>query len=182
MPPLSDNERTIIRKYLDREPTQTEWLVFDAEWSEHCSYKSSRRFLKLLPSEAPHVLRGPGLDAPPLIRVGNLVVSFKIESHNHPSAVDPYDGAATGVGGIVRDILTTGLRPIALMDNLHFGQLNNPPHAQWLMRNVIRGGISDYGNRIGVPVVAGEVWFDESFTTNPIVLVTCIGAGSWRMP
>lgn len=110
--------------------------------------------------------------------MGNLVVSFKIESHNHPSAVDPYDGAATGIGGIVRDILTTGLRPIALMDNLHFGPLNDPPHPpQWLMRNVVRG-ISDYGNRIGgVPVVAGEVWFDESFTTNPIVLVTCVGVG-----
>ncbi len=172
--PLSDGERNIIRKSLGREPTQAEWLVFDAEWSEHCSYKSSRRFLKLLPSEAPHVLRGPGLDAP-LIRIGSLVVSFKIESHNHPSAVDPYDGAATGVGGIVRDILTTGLRPIALMDNLHFGPLDDP-HARWLMRNIIRG-ISDYGNRIGVPVVAGEVWFDESFTTNPIVLVTCIGVG-----
>ncbi len=175
MPPLSNNEKSVIRKSLGREPTRAEWLVFEAEWSEHCSYKSSRRFLKLLPSEAPHVIRGPGLDAP-LIRMGDLVVSFKIESHNHPSAVDPYDGAATGVGGIVRDILTTGLRPIALMDNLHFGPLNNP-HSQWLMRNVIRGGISDYGNRIGVPVIAGEVWFDESFINNPIVLVTCIGVG-----
>jgi phosphoribosylformylglycinamidine synthase len=172
--PLSDYEKAIIRKSLGREPTQAEWLVFEAEWSEHCSYKSSRRFLKLLPSEAPHVLRGPGLDAP-LIRVGNLMVSFKIESHNHPSAVDPYDGAATGVGGIVRDILTVGLRPIALMDNLHFG-LPNDPHSRWIARNVMKG-ISDYGNRIGVPVVAGEVWFDESFTTNPIVLVTCVGVG-----
>ncbi|WP_243665708.1 AIR synthase-related protein [Vulcanisaeta sp. JCM 16159] len=172
--PLNDNEKSIIRRFLGREPTQAEWLVFEAEWSEHCSYKSSRRFLKLLPSKAPHVIRGPGLDAP-LIRVGNLVVSFKIESHNHPSAVDPYNGAATGVGGIVRDILTTGLRPIVLMDNLHFGLFNNP-HSQWLMRNVVRG-ISDYGNRIGVPVVAGEAWFDESFTTNPIVLVTCVGVG-----
>ncbi len=172
--PLSQHEIEYIRKALGREPTRAEWLVFEAEWSEHCSYKSSKRWLRILPSEGPHVVIGPGLDAP-LIKVKGVYISFKIESHNHPSAVDPYNGAATGVGGIVRDILTTGLRPIALLDNLYFG-LPSDRHVLWIVRNVVRG-ISDYGNRIGVPVVAGETWFDESFSRNPIVLATCVGVG-----
>jgi len=172
---LKDYELDIIRSALGREPSRAEFMIFEAEWSEHCSYKSSRRWLRELPTESSHVVRGPGLDAP-LIKVGDVFVSFKIESHNHPSAVDPYDGAATGVGGIVRDILTTGLRPIALLNNLHFGNPSDN-HSLWIARNVVRG-ISDYGNRIGVPVVGGEVWFDESFSRNPIVLVTCVGVGT----
>jgi phosphoribosylformylglycinamidine synthase len=172
---LKDYELDIIRSALGREPSRAELMIFEAEWSEHCSYKSSRRWLRELPTESSHVVRGPGLDAP-LIKVGDVFVSFKIESHNHPSAVDPYDGAATGVGGIVRDILTTGLRPIALLNNLHFGNPSDN-HSLWIARNVVRG-ISDYGNRIGVPVIGGEVWFDESFSRNPIVLVTCVGVGT----
>jgi len=173
--PLNEWERRIIREKLGREPNEAEWLVFEAEWSEHCSYKSSRMWLRKLPTTSPLVLRGPGLDAP-LIRLrDNVVVSLKIESHNHPSAVDPYNGAATGVGGVVRDILTVGVRPVALLDNLHFGPLDDG-YSLWIARNVVRG-ISDYGNRIGVPVVGGEVWFDYSFARNPIVLVTCVGVG-----
>ncbi|ABW01508.1 phosphoribosylformylglycinamidine synthase subunit PurL [Caldivirga maquilingensis] len=174
---LTSDEAKIIINTLGRNPTEAEWLIFEAEWSEHCSYKSSRAWIRLLPSKSPLVIRGSGLDAP-IIRINNIAVTFKIESHNHPSAVDPYDGAATGVGGIVRDILTTGLRPIALLDNLHLGSLDNQ-RSLWLSRNIIKG-ISDYGNRIGVPVVGGETWFDESFNNNPIVLVTCIGAGDFK--
>ncbi|MFP3315344.1 MAG: phosphoribosylformylglycinamidine synthase subunit PurL [Caldivirga sp.] len=171
---LKSHEIKAIRESLGREPNEVELLIFEAEWSEHCSYKSSRRWLRELPSESIHVVRGPGLDAP-LIKVGKVFISFKIESHNHPSAIDPYDGAATGVGGIVRDILTTGLRPIALLNNLHFGDPGDS-HSLWIARGVVKG-ISDYGNRIGVPVVGGEVWFDESFARNPIVLITCLGVG-----
>ncbi|MGC9136385.1 phosphoribosylformylglycinamidine synthase subunit PurL [Caldivirga sp.] len=174
---LTSDEVKAIINALGRNPTKAEWLVFEAEWSEHCSYKSSKAWIRQLPSKSPLVVRGPGLDAP-IIRVNNVAITFKIESHNHPSAVDPYDGAATGVGGIVRDILTTGLRPIALLDNLHLGDLNNQ-RSLWLSRNIVKG-ISDYGNRIGVPVVGGETWFDESFNNNPIVLVTCVGVGDFN--
>ena len=174
---LTNDEIKAIINTLGRNPTKAEWLIFEAEWSEHCSYKSSKAWIRLLPSKSPLVVRGPGLDAP-IIKINNVAITFKIESHNHPSAVDPYDGAATGVGGIVRDILTTGLRPIALLDNLHLGSLNNQ-HSLWLSRSIIKG-ISDYGNRIGVPVVSGETWFDESFNNNPIVLVTCVGAGDFN--
>jgi phosphoribosylaminoimidazole (AIR) synthetase len=119
------------------------------------------------------VVRGRGTDAPLVEVERGVYVSFKIESHNHPSAVDPYNGAATGVGGIIRDILTVGAVPVALLVNLHFGPPDDP-HARWIMDNVVRG-IADYGNRLGVPVVGGETWFDEDFTYTPIVLATCVG-------
>ena len=149
--------------------------MLELMYSEHCSYKSSRPILKLLPKEGPRVLLGPGYDAG-IVDIGDgYAVAFKIESHNHPSAIDPYNGAATGIGGIVRDILCTNCRPVALLDSLRFG----PPkkgHARWLLKYVVKG-ISDYGNRIGVPTVAGEVEFDESFETNCLVNVACVGIG-----
>ena len=170
---LSPQELEAIRRGLGREPTEVELALFRSHWSEHCSYKSTRMWLRRLPSKAPWVVRGPGTDAPLVEIADGLYVAFKIESHNHPSAVDPYNGAATGVGGIIRDILTVGAKPIALLVNLHFGPLEHP-HARWIASNVVKG-ISDYGNRVGVPVVGGETWFDEDFTYTPIVLATCVG-------
>jgi len=170
---LTAAELEAIRRGLGRGPTPVELALFTAHWSEHCAYKSTRGRLSRLPSKAPWVVKGPGTDAPLVEVAPGLYVTFKIESHNHPSAVDPYNGAATGVGGIIRDILTVGAKPIALLVNLHFG----PPqdaHAKWIAQGVVRG-ISDYGNRVGVPVVGGETWFDEDFTYTPIVLATCVG-------
>lgn len=170
---LSRQELEAIERGLGRPPTQVELALFRSHWSEHCSYKSTRMWLRRLPSKAPWVLRGPGTDAPLVEIAEGLYATFKIESHNHPSAVDPYNGAATGVGGVIRDILTVGAKPIALLVNLHFGPLEHP-HARWIASNVVKG-ISDYGNRVGIPVVGGETWFDEDFTYTPIVLATCVG-------
>jgi len=174
--PLTKEEINEIKKILGRDPTLEELAMFEAQWSEHCSYKSSRILLKLLPSEGKNVLVGPGRDAPVVKLFNDIAVVFKIESHNHPSAVDPYNGAATGIGGIVRDILSLGAKPIALLDMLYMGIPRNP-HSNWLIRGIVKG-ISDYGNRIGVPTVAGDTWFDSSFNTQPLVNVACIGIAS----
>jgi phosphoribosylformylglycinamidine synthase len=171
--PLTPEEVEEIRGILGREPTPEELAMFEAQWSEHCSYKSSRLLLKLLPASGSRVIVGPGRDAPAVEVFPGVVVVFKIESHNHPSAVDPYNGAATGIGGIVRDILTLGARPIALLDLLYLGEPSDP-HASWIARGVVKG-ISDYGNRIGVPTVAGDTWFDRSFNRQPLVNVACVG-------
>jgi phosphoribosylformylglycinamidine synthase len=171
--PLSHAEIDEIRNILRREPTVEELAMFEAQWSEHCSYKSSRLLLKLLPTEGRNVVIGPGRDAPAVKLFKDWLVVFKIESHNHPSAVDPYNGAATGIGGVVRDILTLGAKSIALLDMLYLGDPRNP-HANWLIRGIVKG-ISDYGNRIGVPTVAGDAWFDPAFNTQPLVNVACIG-------
>ena len=172
---LKPEEVEKVKKMLGRTPNMVEIGMIDIMWSEHCSYKSSRPVLKMLPTEAPHVLIGPGEDAG-VIDIGDgLVVTFKIESHNHPSAIVPYDGAATGIGGIVRDILCMGARPIALLDPLRFGPLTSG-QSRWLFEYVVKG-IGDYGNCIGVPTVGGEVEFDESFETNCLVNVACIGVG-----
>ncbi|MCS7099547.1 MAG: AIR synthase related protein, partial [Sulfolobales archaeon] len=171
--PLNREEVEEIRSILGREPTIEELAMFEAQWSEHCSYKSSRRLLKLLPTTGRSVLIGPGRDAPAVEVFPGIAVVFKIESHNHPSAVDPYNGAATGIGGIVRDILTLGAKPIALLDMLYLGDPRDG-RARWLVKGIVRG-ISDYGNRIGVPTVAGDAWFDSSFNTQPLVNVACVG-------
>lgn len=171
--PLSIDEISAIREILNREPTKVEIYMFEAQWSEHCSYKSSKHYLRLLPTKGKDVIIGPGRDAPAVKVFNNYAVVFKIESHNHPSAVDPYNGASTGVGGIVRDILTLGAKPIALLDLLFLGEPNDS-YANWLIRGVVKG-ISDYGNRIGVPVVAGMTWFDKSYNTYPLVNVACVG-------
>ena len=158
---------------LGRTPTFTELGIVSALWSEHCSYKHSRPLLRTLPTEAPYVLQGPGENAG-VVSIGDgLGVAFKIESHNHPSAVEPYQGAATGVGGILRDVFTMGARPIALLNSLRFGSLESP-RVRYLFAGVVKG-IGDYGNCVGVPTVAGEVVFDDSYEGNPIVNAMCVG-------
>src|SRR5256712_636270 len=174
-PNLTREEMEYAVRKLGRQPSSVEWAMLEAEWSEHCSYKSSRQVLKQLPTKGPRVLVGPGYDAG-VVDVGEgWVVTFHIESHNHPSAIDPYGGAATGVGGVVRDILSLGTRPIALLDPLRFGSVESL-HTRWLFDNVVRG-IADYGNCIGVPTVGGEVEFDPSFERNCLVDVACVGLG-----
>jgi phosphoribosylformylglycinamidine synthase II len=174
-PNLTDEEIHYATKRLGREPNEVEWAMLEAQWSEHCSYKSSKPLLRRLPSKGPRVIVGPGSDAG-VIDVGNgWTVTLHIESHNHPSAIDPFGGAATGVGGVVRDILSLGTRPIALLDPLRFGSLNSS-HSRWLFDNVVRG-IGYYGNCIGVPTVGGEVEFDASFERNCLVDVVCLGLG-----
>ncbi len=174
-PNLTDEEIRYAIKRLGREPNEVEWAMLEAQWSEHCSYKSSKPLLRLLPSKGPRVIVGPGSDAG-VIDVGNgWSVTLHMESHNHPSAIDPFGGAATGVGGVVRDILSLGTRPIALLDPLRFGNMNSS-HSRWLFDNVVRG-IGYYGNCIGVPTIGGEVEFDPSFERNCLVDVVCLGLG-----
>src|SRR5262245_31502364 len=147
--------------------------MFGAMWSEHCGYKHSRPLLKRFPTEAPWVLQGPGENAGAVDVGDGYAAVFKVESHNHPSAVEPYQGAATGVGGIVRDIFTMGARPIAILDSLRFGSLAEARN-RYLFDNVV-GGIGGYGNCLGIPTVGGEVFFDPSFGGNPLVNAMCVG-------
>jgi len=170
---LTEDEVHRIEKDLKRKPNMTEIGMIDIMWSEHCSYKSSRPELKRLHTKGSRVLVGPGQDAGVLDIGDGLALVFKIESHNHPSAIEPYNGAATGIGGIIRDILCMGARPIALIDPLRFGSLKSG-HSRWLFKYVVKG-IADYGNCIGVPTVAGEVEFDPSFESNCLVNVGCVG-------
>lgn len=170
---LTDDEYEQIKDRLGRDPSYTELAMFSVMWSEHCSYKSSRVHLKNLPTEGPHVLVGPGEGAGVIEVAPGVAVAWKAESHNHPSFVEPFNGAATGVGGIVRDILSMGARPIALMDPLRFGSLDDA-HTRYLVEGVV-SGISAYGNSIGVPTVGGEVVFDECYAENPLVNVACLG-------
>ena len=158
---------------MGREPNLTELGLFSVMWSEHCSYKSSRVHLKTLPTEGPRVLQGPGENAGAVDIGDGLAAVFKIESHNHPSFIEPYQGAATGVGGIIRDIFTMGARPIALLDSLRFGAIDEP-RTRRILRGVV-SGIGGYGNSIGIPTIGGEVMFDESYSGNPLVNVFCLG-------
>ena len=170
---LTDEELELIRGALDRDPNPTELAMFAAMWSEHCSYKSSKVHLRTLPTEGGAVLVGPGQDAG-VVDVGDGdAVVFKIESHSHPSAIEPYQGAATGVGGIVRDIVSMGARPVALLDPLMFGPLEDERN-RWLLGGVV-AGIGGYGNCIGVPTVGGEVRFAAPHSANPTVNVMCVG-------
>lgn len=170
---LSPQEYERIREILGREPTYAELGIFSAMWSEHCGYKNSRRLLRLLPTQAPWVIQGPGENAG-VIDIGHgFALAFKIESHNHPSAVEPYQGAATGVGGILRDVFTMGARPIAILDSLRFGHLDDA-RVRYLFSGVVRG-IGDYGNCVGIPNIGGEVYFDRGYEGNPIVNAMCIG-------
>ena len=177
---MTDEEFEKVKELLNREPNLTELNMFSVMWSEHCSYKSSRPKLKLFEdAEAnyDYVLAGPGEDAG-VIDIGDgYALAFRIESHNHPSAIEPYHGAATGIGGIIRDVLCMGVRPIALLDPLRFGPLKDNPHSQWLFKYVVKG-IADYGNCTGIPTIGGEVEFDKSFETNCLVNVACIGLGT----
>src|SRR5215510_3484533 len=170
---LTRDEYARIVKSLRREPTITELGIFSVMWSEHCSYKSSRIHLKKLPTRGPRVLQGPGENAGAVDIGEGLAAVFKIESHNHPSFIEPYQGAATGVGGIIRDIFTMGARPIALLNSLRFGALT-APHTWRLMEGVV-AGIAGYGNSIGIPTLGGEIAFDPSYAGNPLVNVFCLG-------
>ena len=170
---LTDAEADAIVEILGRSPNHLELAMYSVMWSEHCSYKSSRIHLGRLPTTAPHVLVGPGEGAG-VVDVGDkIAAAFRIESHNHPSAIEPYQGAATGVGGILRDIFSVGARPIALMDPLRFGPLSDP-RSRWIAEGVV-SGVSGYGNSVGVPTVGGETVFDETYQDNPLVNVFCLG-------
>ncbi|MBU5364642.1 phosphoribosylformylglycinamidine synthase subunit PurL [Enterococcus devriesei] len=171
---LTDEEyRLISEDILGRMPNYTETGLFSVMWSEHCSYKNSKPVLRKFPTEGPQVLQGPGEGAG-IVDIGDgQAVVFKAESHNHPSAVEPYEGAATGVGGIIRDIFSMGARPIAILDSLRFGELNTP-RTKYLVEEIV-AGISGYGNCIGIPTVGGEVAFDPCYEGNPLVNAMCVG-------
>src|SRR5262245_61231352 len=170
---MTDDELAAVVDELGREPTELELAMYAVMWSEHCSYKSSRVHLRRFPTDAPWVLVGPGEGAG-VVDIGDgLAVAVRIESHNHPSAVEPYQGAATGVGGIIRDVFSMGARPIALMNPLRFGTLDDA-RTRYLFEGVV-SGISGYGNSVGVPTVGGEVVFDECYRDNPLVNVLCLG-------
>jgi phosphoribosylformylglycinamidine synthase len=170
---LTDDEYRMIMDELEREPRPVELAMYSVMWSEHCSYKSSRLHLKRLPSEGQAVLVGPGENAG-VVDVGDgIAIALRIESHNHPSAVEPYQGAATGVGGILRDVFTMGARPIALMDPLFFGPLDDP-RSRFIFDGVVRG-VAGYGNSVGVPTVGGQLTFSSCYKGNPLVNVFCLG-------
>jgi phosphoribosylformylglycinamidine synthase II len=171
---LTDDELASIRDVLGRDPNHLELALYGVMWSEHCSYKSSRIHLRRLPTTAPHVLVGPGENAGVIDAGDGIAVAIRIESHNHPSAIEPYQGAATGVGGILRDVFTMGARPLAVMDPLFFGELTDA-RQRWLLEGVV-SGISGYGNSVGVPTVGGELTFDPCYAANPLVNVLCVGA------
>ncbi|MGB4644344.1 MAG: AIR synthase related protein, partial [Dictyoglomaceae bacterium] len=170
---LKEEEIRHARELLNREPNDVEWSVISVIWSEHCSYKHSKKYLKDFLTKADWVEQGPGENAG-IVSIGDgYKIVFKIESHNHPSAVEPFQGAATGIGGIVRDILALGARPIALLDSLRFGPLDKERN-KYLFNGVV-GGISFYGNCIGVPVVGGEIAFEDCYSANPLINVMCVG-------
>lgn len=171
---LNEEEFEKIKEYLGRTPNFTELGVYSVMWSEHCSYKNSILEIKKLPNEGPQLLVGAGEENAGLVDIGDgLGCAFKIESHNHPSAIEPYQGAATGVGGIHRDIFTMGARPVASLNSLRFGKLDND-RVRFLLDGVVRG-IADYGNSFGVPVVGGEIYFDEKYEGNPLVNAMSVG-------
>ena len=170
---LTADEYQRVLTILGREPNLTELGIFSVMWSEHCSYKSSRVHLRTLPTEGPRVLQGPGENAGAVDIGDGLAAVFKIESHNHPSFIEPYQGAATGVGGIIRDIFTMGARPVALLNSLRFGPLDDPQTRQ-IVASVV-AGIAGYGNSVGIPTVGGEMGFDETYAGNPLVNVFCLG-------
>lgn len=170
---LTDEEFAMVERILGRSPNYTETGIFSVMWSEHCSYKNSKPVLKKFPTEGKHVLQGPGEGAG-IVDIGDgLAVAFKIESHNHPSAIEPYQGAATGVGGIIRDVFSMGARPIALLNSLRFGELTSP-RVKYLFERVV-AGIAGYGNCVGIPTVGGEVQFDAVYEGNPLVNAMCVG-------
>lgn len=173
---LEPQELAELKTKIGREPTSTEIQIVAAEWSEHCSYKSSKKHLKMLPMTGPLVISEKGYDSGVLDVGDGYVVTAHIESHNHPSAVEPYGGAATGVGGVIRDILSAGTRPIAIFDGLRFGNIEKDKHARWLFKNAVTG-IADYGNCLGIPTIGGEVEFDECYSNYALVDVAAVGFG-----
>jgi phosphoribosylformylglycinamidine synthase len=177
---LTRQELDHLEKNLNRQANETEQDIVGAEWSEHCSYKSSKKYLRLLPTKGGRIVVGPGYDAGVLDIGDGHVITVHIESHNHPSAVEPFGGAATGVGGVIRDIMSMGTRPIAVLNALRFapidGKAKSTAKSKWLLKNVVKG-IADYGNCIGIPTVGGEVEFDSSFEDYCLVDVASVGLG-----
>ena len=173
---FQEHEKQHIEKNVKRKLTDTELQILAAEWSEHCSYKSSKKHLRMLPTTGPNVIVEKGYDSGVLDVGDGYVVTVHIESHNHPSAVEPFGGAATGVGGVIRDILSAGTRPIALFDGLRFGNIENDAHARWLFKNAV-SGIADYGNCLGIPTIGGEVEFDDCYKNYALVDVAAVGFG-----
>src|ERR1700691_5398861 len=184
---LTPEEFGKIKDILGREPSYTELGIFSVMWSEHCSYKNTRPLLKTFPTKSPRILVGAGEENAGIIDIGDgLAIAFKIESHNHPSAVEPFQGAATGVGGIVRDIFTMGARPVCAVNSLRFGPITNGSDSEFsssksevannkrLFGGVVNG-IAHYGNCFGIPTIAGEVYFDKSYEGNPLVNAFCLG-------
>jgi phosphoribosylformylglycinamidine synthase II len=171
---LTDYEYELILQRLGREPTGVELAMLSLMWSEHCAYKHSKRVLRRLPTEGPHVLMGPGENAGVVDVGGGLALAFKVESHNHPSAVEPFEGAATGVGGILRDVFAVGARPIAVLDSLRFGEPDASERSRYLLDRAV-AGIGHYGNSIGVPTVGGELYFESSYEQNCLVNAMCLG-------
>jgi phosphoribosylformylglycinamidine synthase subunit PurL len=171
---LTDHEYELIVDHLGREPNDVELAMLSLMWSEHCAYKHSKRLLRRLPTEGPHVLMGPGENAGAVDVGDGLAVAFKVESHNHPSAVEPFQGAATGVGGILRDVFAIGARPIAVLDSLRFGEPALSERSRYLLSHAV-GGIGHYGNSIGVPTVGGEIYFEQSYEQNCLVNAMCLG-------
>lgn len=173
---FQEHEKLHIEKNVKRKLTDTELQILAAEWSEHCSYKSSKKHLRMLPTTGPNVIVEKGYDSGVLDVGDGYVVTVHIESHNHPSAVEPFGGAATGVGGVIRDILSAGTRPIALFDGLRFGNIENDVHARWLFKNAV-SGIAYYGNCLGIPTIGGEVEFDNCYKNYALVDVAAVGFG-----
>jgi phosphoribosylformylglycinamidine synthase subunit PurL len=171
---LTDAEYGLIVDLLGRDPGDTELAMLSLMWSEHCAYKHSKKLLRRLPTEGPAVLMGPGENAGVVDVGGGLGVAFKVESHNHPSAVEPFQGAATGVGGILRDVFAVGARPIAVLDSLRFGEPADSERSRYLLEHAV-GGIGHYGNSIGVPTVGGELYFESSYEQNCLVNAMCLG-------
>lgn len=169
---LSASELELVHTKLGRDPTVEEIGIFGALWSEHCGYTNTKPLIKKLPVTGKHLIQGPGENAG-VVGVDDYAIAFKIESHNHPSAVEPYEGAATGVGGILRDVFAMGARPVAVLDSLRFGKRDSA-RTKYLVGGII-SGISDYGNRVGIPTVAGEIVFEDSYEGNPLVNVMCVG-------
>src|SRR5438067_5389097 len=171
---LTDGEYELIVELLGREPNGVELAMLSLMWSEHCAYKHSRKLLRRLPTEGPNVLLGPGENAGAVDVGDGLAVAFKVESHNHPSAVEPFQGAATGVGGILRDVFAVGARPIAVLDSLRFGEPSGSERSRYLLEHAV-AGIGHYGNSIGVPTVGGEIYFESSYEQNCLVNAMCLG-------
>jgi phosphoribosylformylglycinamidine synthase subunit PurL len=171
---LTDHEYELIVDKLEREPNEVELAVFSLMWSEHCGYKHSRRLLKTLPTEGPKLILGPGENAGAVAVGRDMAVAFKVESHNHPSAVEPFQGAATGVGGILRDVFAIGARPIAILDSLRFGEVAESARSRYLLEHAV-AGIGHYGNSIGVATVGGEIYFEAPYEQNCLINAMCVG-------
>src|ERR1700761_3009687 len=171
---LTDYEYELIVTGLGREPVDVELAMLSLMWSEHCAYKHSKKLLRRLPTEGAHVLVGPGENAGAVDVGDGIAIAFKVESHNHPSAVEPFQGAATGVGGILRDVFAVGARPIAVLDSLRFGEVSTSARSRFLLEHAV-GGIGHYGNSIGVPTVGGEIYFEPSYEQNCLINAMCLG-------